>query len=187
MLISVIDNRYTVRGNPPAYVADPSTQVGHMAYQTRFIGRIGETLTSRYWLYASRRTSQPVNGGKLTYTDNVSAHGARVVSRTLGKRRAGTVTSLKDENRKIAQRLSIVTNDGRPLLRRLEFPGAPRNVVHLRYLCNGDPSPLPIRLFESFRDSRVSRKGKNRIMENSLLPVWTEGFVPRDFWFQPFS
>jgi hypothetical protein len=45
---------------------------------------------------------------------------------------------------------------------------------------------LPIRLFESFRDFRVTER-KKQIMENSLLPVWTEGFVPRGLLVQSFS
>jgi len=41
---------------------------------------------------------QPVNGAELTYTDNVSAHGARVVSnRPWQPGEVVQVTSLKDE------------------------------------------------------------------------------------------
>jgi hypothetical protein len=48
------------------------------------------------------------------------------------------------------------------------------------------PARLPIRLFDSFCDS-ASPERKKQIMENSLLPVWTEGFVPRDLLGQPFG
>jgi hypothetical protein len=41
---------------------------------------------------------QPVNGAELTYTDNVSAHGVRVVSsRSWQTGEVAQVTSLKDE------------------------------------------------------------------------------------------
>jgi hypothetical protein len=45
-----------------------------------------------------RMQDQPVNGAELTYTDNVSAHGARVVSRHPWQTGdVAQVTSLKDE------------------------------------------------------------------------------------------
>src|SRR5260370_41026185 len=71
---------------------------GHMAYQNRFIGRMEKRLPVAIVVRLAREQGQPVNGGELTYTDNVSAHGARVVSRHAWESgELVTVTSLKDE------------------------------------------------------------------------------------------
>jgi PilZ domain len=49
-------------------------------------------------VHLTRMQNQPVNGAELTYTDNVSAHGARVVSRHPWQTGdVAQVTSLKDE------------------------------------------------------------------------------------------
>ncbi len=77
-----------------------------MAYQTRFIGRMEKRLPVAIVVRLAREQGQPVNGGELTYTDNVSAHGARVVSRHAWESgELVTVTSLKDE---IAIRAKVV-------------------------------------------------------------------------------
>jgi hypothetical protein len=77
-----------------------------MAYQTRFIGRMEKRLPIAIVVRLAREQGQHVNGAELTYTDNVSAHGARVVSRhAWGTGEVLTVTSLKDE---IAIRAKVV-------------------------------------------------------------------------------
>ena len=77
-----------------------------MAYQTRFIGRMEKRLPVAIVVRLAREQGQHANGDELTYTDNVSAHGARVVSRHAWESgEVVTVTSLKDE---IAIRAKVV-------------------------------------------------------------------------------
>jgi hypothetical protein len=77
-----------------------------MAYKTRFIGRMEKRLPIAIAVRLSHGQDQSGNGAELTYTDNVSARGARVVShRAWEAGDALTVTSLKDE---IAIRAKVV-------------------------------------------------------------------------------
>jgi PilZ domain len=77
-----------------------------MAYKTRFIGRMEKRLPIAIVVRLAREQGQSANGAEMTYTDNVSAHGARVVSRHAWETgEAVTVTSLKDE---IAIRAKVV-------------------------------------------------------------------------------
>jgi hypothetical protein len=69
-----------------------------MAYKTRIVGRMEKRLPIAIVVRLAREQDQPANGAELTYTDNVSAHGACVVSRQAWKPGdRATVTALKDE------------------------------------------------------------------------------------------
>ncbi|HKV64373.1 MAG TPA: PilZ domain-containing protein [Candidatus Acidoferrum sp.] len=69
-----------------------------MAYKTRFIGRMEKRLPIAIVVRLACEQDQPVNGSELTYTDNVSAHGVRLVSSRPWKTGdVAMVTSLKEE------------------------------------------------------------------------------------------
>jgi hypothetical protein len=69
-----------------------------MTLRGRFDGRIEKRIPIAIVVRLTQEQDQPVNGAELTYTDNVSAHGARVVSSRLWQTgEAAQVTSLKDE------------------------------------------------------------------------------------------
>ena len=66
--------------------------------KSRFDGRIEKRLPIAIVVRLTEAQDQPVNGAELAYTDNVSAHGARVISsrpRQIGE--VTQVTCLKDE------------------------------------------------------------------------------------------
>ncbi len=69
-----------------------------MAYKSRFIGRMEKRLPIAIVVRLAKEQDQPANGAELTYTDNVSAHGARVISNRPWKTGdVAMVTSLKEE------------------------------------------------------------------------------------------
>ena len=81
-------------------VADLRQQLGpsQMAFKTRFIGRMEKRLPIAIVVRLAHEQDQSADGAELTYTDNVSAHGARVISDHPWKTGdTATVTSLKDE------------------------------------------------------------------------------------------
>lgn len=92
----------------PSVVTDPCqpTRSGQMAYKSSFDGRMEKRLPIAIVVRLTHAQDQPVNGAEQTYTDNVSARGARVVShRPWAAGDVVTVTSLKDE---IAIRAKVV-------------------------------------------------------------------------------
>jgi hypothetical protein len=69
-----------------------------MAFKSISVGRMEKRLPIAIVVRLARALDEPANGAELTYTDNVSAHGARVISRRAWQ--SGDVvqiTSLKDE------------------------------------------------------------------------------------------
>ena len=81
-------------------VADLRQQLGpgQMAFKTRFVGRMEKRLPIAIVVRLAHEQDQSADGAELTYTDNVSAHGARVISDHPWKTGdTATVTSLKDE------------------------------------------------------------------------------------------
>ena len=71
---------------------------GQMAFKARFIGRMEKRLPIAIVVRLAHERDQSADGAELTYTDNVSAHGARVISDHPWKTGdTATVTSLKDE------------------------------------------------------------------------------------------
>jgi hypothetical protein len=69
-----------------------------MGFASRLDGRMEKRLPIAIVVRLTQAQDQPVNGAELTCTDNVSAHGARVVSgRPWQPGEAAQVTSLKDE------------------------------------------------------------------------------------------
>ena len=70
-----------------------------MAFVSRFLGRMEKRLPIMIVVRLVRIQEQTVDGTELTYTDNVSANGARVISdRAWQKGDLAQVTSLKDES-----------------------------------------------------------------------------------------
>jgi hypothetical protein len=77
-----------------------------MAYKSSFVGRMEKRLPVAIVVRLACEQGQPVNGSELTYTDNVSAHGARLVSRRPWKTGdVAMVSSLKEE---VAMRGTVV-------------------------------------------------------------------------------
>jgi hypothetical protein len=69
-----------------------------MAFKSTLDGRMEKRIPIAVVVRLTHAQDQPVNGAELTYTDNVSAHGARVVSRHPWQTgETVQVTSLKDE------------------------------------------------------------------------------------------
>ena len=69
-----------------------------MAYKIRFVGRMEKRLPIAIVVRLTHAQDQPANGAEVTYTDNVSSHGARVVSnRPWEPGEVAQVTSVKDE------------------------------------------------------------------------------------------
>ena len=69
-----------------------------MAFARRLVGRMEKRLPIAIVVRLGRVQDLPVNGEELTYTDNVSVHGARVVSaRSWQPGEVAQITSLKDE------------------------------------------------------------------------------------------
>ena len=104
MLIRWVEDRTYVFGSrQPTSPASPNSAsqlgFGQMAFKTRFVGRMEKRLAIAIVVRLAHDGDQPPSVEELTYTDNVSAHGARVISNRPWK--AGdvaTVTSLKDES-----------------------------------------------------------------------------------------
>lgn len=85
---------------PPALRrrSPPRLDPGRMASQSKFVGRMEKRLPIAIVVHLNQPQAPPANGAELTYTDNVSAHGARVVSRRPWQAgEVAQVTSLKDE------------------------------------------------------------------------------------------
>lgn len=77
-----------------------------MAFKTRFVGRMERRLPIAIVVRLAYDKEPPNNGEELTYTDNVSAHGARVISSHPWRTgELATVSSLKDE---VAMRGKVV-------------------------------------------------------------------------------
>jgi PilZ domain len=75
----------------------PQLGLGQMASTTSFDGRMEKRLPIAIVVQLAHAQSQPHDGTELTYTDNVSAHGARVVSyRPWQAGELVQITSLKD-------------------------------------------------------------------------------------------
>src|SRR5258708_13866183 len=69
-----------------------------MGFRVRFVGRMEKRLPISIVVSLTVARDQPANGAEVTYTENVSAHGARVISkRHWQPGEAAQVTSLKDE------------------------------------------------------------------------------------------
>ena len=69
-----------------------------MASRTRFVGRMERRLPIAIVVRLAHEEDSPDNSEELTYTDNVSAHGARVISSRPWKTgEVAKVTSLKVE------------------------------------------------------------------------------------------
>jgi hypothetical protein len=69
-----------------------------MAFQSRIVGRMEKRLPIAIVVRLAPVQEQSANGAEMTYTDNVSVHGARVVSaRPWQAGEMAQVTSLKDE------------------------------------------------------------------------------------------
>jgi hypothetical protein len=69
-----------------------------MTLQSRFDGRMDKRIPVAIVVRLTHAQGQSSNGTELTYTDNVSAHGARVISSRLWQPgELAQVTSLKDE------------------------------------------------------------------------------------------
>jgi hypothetical protein len=69
-----------------------------MAFKSIFVGRMEKRLPIAIVVRLTHAEDQPANGSELTYTDNVSAHGARVISRNPWQSgEVAQLTSLKDE------------------------------------------------------------------------------------------
>jgi hypothetical protein len=69
-----------------------------MGFASRLDGRMEKRLPIAIVVRLTQLQDQPANGAELTCTDNVSAHGARVVSsRPWQPGEVAQVTSLKDE------------------------------------------------------------------------------------------
>lgn len=76
----------------------PSQYTGRMLIQPELEGRMEKRLPIAIVVRLANGKGQPLSGAELTYTDNVSAHGARVVSnRAWETGEVAQVTSLKDE------------------------------------------------------------------------------------------
>ena len=91
---------FTVRGTPPAESRRSAPQLGsgHMAFKSGIVGRMEKRLPIAIVVRLTDAQDQPANAAELTYTDNVSAHGARVISkRSWQTGQPAQVTSLKDE------------------------------------------------------------------------------------------
>ncbi len=70
-----------------------------MGFRVRFVGRMEKRLPISIVVSLTLVRDQPVNGTELTYTENVSAHGARVISkRNWQPGEVAQVTCLKDES-----------------------------------------------------------------------------------------
>jgi PilZ domain len=70
-----------------------------MAFKSTLDGRMEKRIPIAIVVRLTQAQDQPVDGAELTYTDNVSAHGARVVSsRPWQTGEVAQITSLKDEN-----------------------------------------------------------------------------------------
>ena len=69
-----------------------------MAFKSISVGRMEKRLPIAIVVRLTHAEDQPANGAELTYTDNVSAHGARVISRRAWHPGdVAWITSLKDE------------------------------------------------------------------------------------------
>jgi PilZ domain len=69
-----------------------------MSLIPRYVGRMEKRIPIALVVHLTRPVAQSANGTELTYTDNVSAHGACVVSsRSWQPGEIAEVTSLKDE------------------------------------------------------------------------------------------
>lgn len=70
-----------------------------MAFTSRFVGRMEKRLPIAIVVRLAPVQDQSANGTEVAYTDNVSAHGARIVAhRPWQTGEIIRVTSLKDEN-----------------------------------------------------------------------------------------
>ena len=70
-----------------------------MGFRVRFVGRMEKRLPISIVVSLTHVRDQPVNGIELTYTENVSAHGARVISkRNWQPGEVAQVAPLKDES-----------------------------------------------------------------------------------------
>jgi PilZ domain len=70
-----------------------------MAFGTGISGRMEKRLPIAIVVRLAHVLDPPKNGAEMTYTDNVSAHGARVVSNRLWQMGdVARVTSLKDDS-----------------------------------------------------------------------------------------
>jgi hypothetical protein len=97
-----VDSGEFLIGGPPTSPApqDSTTLLGEgqMASESISVGRMEKRLPIAIVVRLAHGADQPVSGAELTYTDNVSSHGARVISRRAWQPGdVARITSLKDE------------------------------------------------------------------------------------------
>jgi hypothetical protein len=97
----VEDQVSSIVGDPTSPAPQDSTTLlgeGQMAFKSISVGRMEKRLPIAIVVRLAHAEDQLVDGAELTYTDNVSAHGARVISRRAWQSgEVVMITSLKDE------------------------------------------------------------------------------------------
>jgi hypothetical protein len=84
--------------SPTSQISATAPGSGGMAFKSRIVGRVEKRLPIAIVVRLAPAQHQSANGAEMTYTDNVSVHGARVVStRSWQAGDMAQVTSLKDE------------------------------------------------------------------------------------------
>src|SRR6266851_3861183 len=103
-----------------------------MGYKSNLDGRMEKRIPVAIVVRLTHAQDQPANGAELTCTDNVSAHGARVVSSRPWRTGAGHFVERRNHDPR--KGCLLPETPGRPLPHRIEFPWPPRHVVRLPHL-----------------------------------------------------